>query len=526
MAPTRRSPSPDPGGPVPRAGHPATLACPGFRCYPGAGPAALGRIGRGVRRRSPTPRLTDASRIGIDIISTEHPPRPRRLRRWAAFAALAATALIASGLSAPAAAAASGWTMAGPLAHLGGGRVWQVVFAPRQPALAAAATDNGVYLSSDGGQTWSLSGLRGVGVWTVAFDPSTSPETIYAGLKGSGGIRVSRDGGQSWSDASSGLPNRDVRCLVVAAGGIVAGTDDGVAISTDGRTWVPDGLRGDGVDAVAVVPTTPAPTLYAGIDYPSPSHGSLFRLGPTAGGTWTPVTHGLPATALVSSISVGPTSASVTHNPLLVTTTSGTYWSADGGNTWTASGGISNATLTDATFSPLDPNLVYAGADAGGSSGGGVWRSTDGGQTFSGFTQGLPTTHPKGEAPLQEVESLAVADGTPYPTVIAAWDPYDEGAAVYRQVDATAPQPPASPAASGATASIAAPSASAAAGGVATGGTPAPKPRLAPSSALASGVVGTIFHFPAPLIFEVLFVLLLVFIWVRWRRHYEVEGPP
>jgi hypothetical protein len=39
-------------------------------------------------------------------------------------------------------------------------------------------------------------------------------------------------------------------------------------------------------------------------------------------------------------------------------------------------------------------------------------------------------------------------------------------------------------------------------------------------------VVGTIFHFPAPLIFEILFVLLLVFIWVRWRRHYEVEGPP
>lgn len=425
------------------------------------------------------------------------------------------------------AATSSGWTSAGPLAGLGSGRIWQVAFAPGQPALAAAATDGGVYLSSDGGQTWFLSGLRGVRVWTVAFDPSTSPQTIYAGLQGQGGVRVSRDGGEIWSDDSSGLPNRDVRCLVVASGGVLAGTDDGVALSSDGSTWVPDGLRGDAVDALAVVPAVPSPTFYAGIDYPPSPVGYLFRLDTAAGGTWTAVSHGVPAKAVINSISVGPTSKSVTQHPLLVTTTGGAYWSADGGATWTESGGVSGATLTDATFSPLDPNLVYAGADAGGSSGGGVWRSTDGGQTFNSFTQGLPTSHPKGESPLHEVESLAVADGTPYPTVIAALDPYQEDAAIYRQVDGTAPPPPASPAASGATASIPPPSASSAAGGASSSdGTPAPKPGSKSSSALGSGVAGTIFHFPAPLIFEILFVLLIVFVWVRWRRRYEVEGPP
>jgi hypothetical protein len=55
-----------------------------------------------------------------------------------------------------------------------------------------------------------------------------------------------------------------------------------------------------------------------------------------------------------------------------------------------------------------------------------------------------------------------------------------------------------------------------------TGPTPTPKP----AASLIARVGGAVFHFPAPLVFEILFVALLVFLYVRWRRHYYVEGPP
>jgi hypothetical protein len=39
-------------------------------------------------------------------------------------------------------------------------------------------------------------------------------------------------------------------------------------------------------------------------------------------------------------------------------------------------------------------------------------------------------------------------------------------------------------------------------------------------------VVGAAFHFPTPLVFELALVLLAGFLFIRWRRHYYVDGPP
>ena len=50
-----------------------------------------------------------------------------------------------------------------------------------------------------------------------------------------------------------------------------------------------------------------------------------------------------------------------------------------------------------------------------------------------------------------------------------------------------------------------------------------------PTPAPASGFgqfVGNAFHFPVPLVFEVLLLLLIAYIGVRWRQRYYVEGPP
>jgi hypothetical protein len=466
-----------------------------------------------------TIRISTAIR---NLNSPRHRLRPRRLA--APLAAGAAVALLVTGLL-PRAAGAAGWVPAGSLPGLGSGEIWQVAYAPQNPLVAAAATDNGVYVSADGGNTWTSSGLRGSRAWSVAFsDVSGQGMAIYAGLADSG-IRVSLDNGTSWSNDSAGLPNLDVRDIAVTSDGLAAGTDDGVALSAAGVTWYSGGLTGDSISALAGIAGPSGPVFFAGVDYPSSGSTFLYRRNPTDG-QWEPISSGLPSGDVVNSISMGPTSLTVTTNPVLVTTVKGTYRSGNGGTSWTASTGIpQNTYLTDATFSPLDPNLVYAGADAGGSSGGGLFRSTDAGQSFTAANQGLPTDHSAGEPARQEVESIAVAPGQPYATVIAALDPYQGDASIYREVDATAPSPPVLTTASAGVATLpASGTGTPTPAGQAAGTTPTPTPASKPSG--IGQVLGSAFHFPTPLVFELALVLLAVGLVIRWRRHYYVDGPP
>ena len=70
----------------------------------------------------------------------------------------------------------------------------------------------------------------------------------------------------------------------------------------------------------------------------------------------------------------------------------------------------------------------------------------------------------------------------------------------------------------------------------ATLATPAPTPRPSATASArradagpTSGVgqfVGSAFHWPVPLVFEVLLVLAIAYLAVRWRQRYYVEGPP
>jgi len=468
----------------------------------------------------------DTIRIATAIRKLNH-PRPRlRSRRLAAplLAGAAAALLLGTVLAGPV-HAATGWAATGSLPNLGSGRIWQVAYAAANPNLAAAATDNGVYLSSDGGNTWSATGLHGSRVWTVTFAATAGQgETLYAGLA-TGGVRASTDSGMTWANDSSGLPSLDVREIAVTGGGLAAGTDNGVALSTNGTTWYAGGLTGESISALAGVSTVSGLVLFAGVDYPGNSKAYLYKLNSSVGG-WQTISAGLPSGDVVDSISIGPTSQVVTSNPILVTTVKGTYRSANGGTNWTTSTGLPTDTyLTDATFSPLDPNLVYAGADAGGSSGGGLFRSTDGGQSFSGASQGLPTSHAPNEPPRQEVESISVAAGQPYPTVIAAIDPYQEDASIYREVDTGAPSPPVLTTLSGIAATLP-PSVASTPPAGAAGSTPSGTHTPSPAATVASSVAGTVFHFPSPLVFELAFVLLAIVLLIRWRRHYYVDGPP
>jgi hypothetical protein len=444
---------------------------------------------------------------------------PARLHRRSLGALLFVVSLFAgwATFSAPVSAAQVGFTPTGQLPGLGSGRIWSVAIEPTVPSTILAGTDAGVYVSHDSGATWTQA-LAGVRVWTVGFDVRKGAEAhAFAGTDGKG-VSASVDSGTTWVDASSGLGNLDIRSLAFGLDGIAAGTNAGVALSPNGQIWHDGGLDRYSIAAVAVAANYPQFTVLAGADGAisgTLSTGYLFSS--SGGGAWEVLQSGLPSGAVVSSITSGQIDAAVPKRPLIVATSQGVFRSGDGGATWTAGSGVPAAlTLTVAQFGPLDPTLAYAGADSGGSTGGDFFRSTDGGLTFHKADMGLPSGS-------KNVDSIAVANTTP-PEVAVAVNPPAGGSHVYLESDTTAPAPPQLVAESP--------------GAAVPSSVPTPIPTATPIPQVVrpaatppptSGIqrfAQAAFHWPTPLVYEVFFVLLALYVYIRWRQRYYVEGPP
>jgi hypothetical protein len=421
--------------------------------------------------------------------------------------ACVAVAALAAVLPARAAATFHALT---PLPSLGSGRVWSVSVSPAQAGTILAGTDSGVYTSRDSGATWRLT-LPAVRAWTVGFD-ARNASAAFAGTAGRG-VFYSPDGGGTWTASSTGLNNLDVRTLAFGLGGLAAGTGSGVYMSGDGHTWHDVGLDGDSVSALAVAANSPQLTVIAGIDSGKLGAGYLYRGN---GASWTPLQSGLPANAAATALAAGPIDEAVPQRPLVAVTTKGMYRSGDSGNTWTSSTGVpQSVTPTTATFDPLDPAVVYAGADQGGSTGGALLRSTDSGLTFGSFNTGVPNN-------ALNVEHIAAAPTTPL-TLVLAVDPPKGGGVVYVGTDSSLGAPP----------QLVAEAPGAPVPAVVSTPTPRatakPAPRSQPAHQEASGFgafAAAAFHWPTPLVYEILFVLIVIYGIVRWRQRYYVEGPP
>lgn len=442
---------------------------------------------------------------------------PARRRRRLVGAILFAVSLAAgwATFSPQATAAEVGFVEAGQLPGLGTGKIWSVAVEPSFPSTILAGTDEGVFVSRDTGSTW-IQTLAGVRVWTVGFAAHNSSDA-FAGTDGKG-VYASTDAGNTWADASSGLGNLDVRALAFGLDGIAAGTNAGIALSPNGRIWHDGGLDRYSIAAVAVAANYPQFAVIAGADGAiSGTLASGYLFSSTGGGAWEVLQSGLPAGALVSSITAGQIDAAVPKRPLIVATSQGIFRSGDTGATWTAGTGAPlDQTLTVAQFGPLDPNLAYVGADAGGSTGGDFYRSTDGGLTYHKADTGLPSG-------TKNVDAIAIANTTP-PEVVVALNPPTGGSHIYLESDTSAPAPPPLVAeASGAPVPSSVPTP------VSTA-TPVPQAtKPVASSPPASGIqrfAQAAFHWPTPLVYEVFFVLLALYVYIRWRQRYYVEGPP
>jgi hypothetical protein len=140
------------------------------------------------------------------------------------------------------------------------GGVHQIAQHPTDPrTLAVATEDYGLYLTRDGGASWtkSESGIEQSTFYTVVFDP-VNPEILYAGGYMTG-VYKSTDGGTSWKWSCHGLdypkihsiavdPTNDNRVYAGTLWGGVYRSDDG------GESWRNVGQMGSQVYYLTILP--------------------------------------------------------------------------------------------------------------------------------------------------------------------------------------------------------------------------------------------------------------------------------
>jgi photosystem II stability/assembly factor-like uncharacterized protein len=125
-------------------------------------------------------------------------------------------------------AGVNSWTPAGP----SGAPVRRLAVSSQNRAIVFAATENGLYRSSDAGATWTL--LRASFIFEFALDP-TNDEVLYI-LTREGVVARSTNGGASWTN----IRTEHVDALEVGHDGTVwaAFGESGLMRSSDrGATW-------------------------------------------------------------------------------------------------------------------------------------------------------------------------------------------------------------------------------------------------------------------------------------------------
>ena len=306
---------------------------------------------------------------------------------------------------------------------------------PQTPTTVYVSASHAVYKSTDGGGSWrpvgiSLDTALGWSVSVLAVDPKT-PTTIYAGTNGAG-VFKSTDGGTGWRSTSAGLSKLEVEALVIdpqTPTTVYAGTKvrvdvrglpfeedpSGVFKSTDGGvSWVAinTGLPvGKHVLALAINPQSPT-TVYASLSqkpdrlsWPLPtSTGDGVYKTTNGGNTWNRVGQ---SSNIYVVLAVDPRTPDIiyasgfTFVPLQEpgsTGSLGVFKSVDGGRSWRLiNTGLTNLHANVVAVDPKIPTTVYLGTreyafevlPEPGQAHGGVFKSTDGGNTWQAINAGL-----------------------------------------------------------------------------------------------------------------------------------------
>ena len=305
-----------------------------------------------------------------------------------------------------------------------------ISFAPSNPMIVYAGTGEsafsgdayggaGILKSTDGGATWTLianATFDERSFADIAIDP-TDPDTLVVatsrGLIGSFsgstsmpvGIFKSTDGGTSWNHNLSGDDATDLEFdaanfdrQYAGIGEIFGSPSNGVYRSTDaGDSWTlvpgPWDALGGGIGRVemAIAPSDPN-TLYVSIQDAIDGAGADAALL----GLWV-TTDAWAATPTFTSIATGAASGICGgqcwyDHELKVDPADSTTLFAGGVSLWRRLGGAWSNISGPSSVHVDQHSMAFAGTKLVVGNDGGVWSSTDGGNTFSHHNDGLTLT--------------------------------------------------------------------------------------------------------------------------------------
>jgi photosystem II stability/assembly factor-like uncharacterized protein len=279
--------------------------------------------------------------------------------------------------------------------------VGALVFDPHDPSIAYCGTGEGnfwgyaplgagILRSADGGTTWSTlceQPFVGQGFYDLRIHPADARRLLAATT---GGLYMSTDGGVTWTQRR-GVPTFTISIAPAAAAGaeILASSLDGLFRSTDGgTTWAATTLPGAPATfvrlAVSIAPSNASVAYAWGAD---DANGYLWR---RSGGVWS-------ASTLPPGVSVGQAwydwyvAAAPDDDARVYVGAISAHRGELAGGTWTwtdigSKGATGDSIHPDqhvVAFQPGQPDTIYAGSD------GGLFRSPDRGTTWESLNHGL-----------------------------------------------------------------------------------------------------------------------------------------
>ncbi|MDP2497507.1 MAG: hypothetical protein Q8W44_05870 [Candidatus Palauibacterales bacterium] len=206
--------------------------------------------------------------------------------------------------------------------------------------------------------------------------------------------------------AEHGFPNKPDTYLIGTTGGGIWKTNDA------GHHWVniSDGHFGGSIGEVTVAPSDPS-VIYVGTGSAcirgNTSRGTGVYKSENGGESWEFI--GLPESGQIGRIEVHPKNPDVAYvaalgSPFGKNEQRGVFKTTDGGETWENVLFVNDSTgVVDLAMNPEEPNEVFAGAWAAErepwtlqsgttwNEGGGLYRTTDGGENWTHLEEGLPS---------------------------------------------------------------------------------------------------------------------------------------